>query len=56
MTGGFVLKLDAFCCIQSRARCRLWSVSFACRRRYPAFSGKTKDSVRYEVFRRDRIA
>ncbi len=28
-------------------------LSFACRRRYPAFSGKTKDSVRFEVFRRD---
>ncbi len=28
----------------------------ACRRRYPAFGGKTKDSVRYEVFRRDRFA
>ncbi len=56
MTGGFLLALEAFCCIQSRASSRLWSVSFAGLRRYPAFSGKTKDFVRYEVFRRDRIA
>ena len=28
--------------------------SLTCRRSYPAFAGKTKDSVWYEVFRRDR--
>ena len=27
--------------------------SLTCRRSYPAFAGKTKDSVWYEVFRRD---
>ena len=29
--------------------------SLTCRRSYPAFAGKTKDSVWYEVFRRDSV-